>query len=108
MRERKYKHIVITHDVYCNSLHQYSLKVYINHHPYEYSFGFGLSPYTRAHDARMPKYVVQEIERLIVDAHQHNQFSFYELDRDGNKRRSEYRYHDPELFRYEIERTVKS
>ncbi len=54
----------------------------------------------RAYD-ECPKYVL----RLILaeaEKVQDHEWSFYEYDRDGNERRSDYRYHELDRFLYTI------
>lgn len=105
--KRKYTNVRVSTDVYCNSLGQYTFLVRCQDakrgYKLEYSPGFGLICWGKREMGgplaiEFPKYLYDEIERQIYVAYNENRLTIYEYDRDRNKRRKDYRYHDDELL----------
>jgi hypothetical protein len=105
-RLRAYRNIYVLRGVYVDSQCDYHFRyavIYYQHGTVfkhwirgEYSPGFGCVP-------PMPKYVEREIERQIVRWHEGEGLLFYEYDRDGCERDSEYRYYDPDEWARTVE-----
>lgn len=115
MKARKYTNVRISKDVYCNSLGQYNFLVFCQDtkrsYRLEYSPGFYLTCWSRSENSKplsieFPRYLYDEVERLIIDAYRKYELSVYEKDMDGNKRRGDYRYHSDELLALNMEALI--
>lgn len=115
MKQRKYTNIRILTDVYCSSTHHYGFTVYCHDakrgYKLDYCPSIGLTYFDkrgRPCAKSFPKYVIDEVERLIYEAYSENRLMVYEVDREGNRRRSDYRYHSDEWLALNLESLVKA
>ncbi len=103
-RERRFQNIRVSKQVYVNSMTQYSTHVYFTEagKRKHYLWGIRDSCLTTANGRldhrRVPKYVMDAIMREMLRLTTDEQLTFYEYDRDGEKRYDGLRYHEPEYF----------
>jgi hypothetical protein len=103
MRKKRFTLVSVANQVYVNSLMQYTYHAMVTKHGQrtpirvEYSPGFFIDEFNA------PQYLVRDILLEIVRKADAGQFTFYEYDRDGNKRTTELIYHDADYWQREID-----
>lgn len=106
--KRKWKFGKLSRDVWCDSMGHYHFFVTFNRRDHVIVSQDGLKVVAGrvvkveyqdggVVDYGLPKYAYNEIEEQIGFKGP-EYFTVYEKDRDGNERRTDYRYHDPERF----------
>lgn len=106
MKQRKYEVVKVIDEVYVSSSGHHFFKVVIIEVATDrrrraldtYSFGEA-EPF----DHRYPKYVIEATERAALKLLKSGKVTFYEYDRDGEKRYTDLRYHDEHNTAWMIE-----
>jgi hypothetical protein len=103
MKPRKYRNVTVYTKVNVSSSYHHWFSVGITEYKddepqrrrrFTWSFEFGLEPRS------MPQYVKREIERQVLDGIRAGSFIWYEVDRDGNERYDNLRYHSCEAVQF--------
>ncbi len=98
MKPRKYQDIRVIDEVYVSSSNHHFFRVVMKqlsgdkrlHINDDYAFGCA-EPFEHR---RYPKYVLEAVERAILELLKSDKAIFHEIDRDGEKRYEDLRYHE--------------
>lgn len=106
--KRKYESVTVSNAVYCSSSMYYYVDVVLHtsngkSRKVNYSIsvmdGIGRNGYLN-----LPRYVAEMIDVVVLDLYNNNKLTIYEYTRDGDKRYTELRYHNPTWFHYLVNR----
>lgn len=102
MARRRWLLVHVSTDVYCDSSGSYHFFARFTYRGRE-SVKVEYLPESGIADRGLPKYAIQALEDHIAFMAR-DKFTIYEMNREGNARRRDYRYHDPERFKYMLDR----
>jgi hypothetical protein len=110
MNPRKYTNVHVIDEFYCSSSGDYFAKVFWNENgqkprvtkTFHVNAGVFLGT-GRAMFWDAPAYLIKEVYGGLWWAVKTGDYQVYEYDREGNERREELRYHEPERFRALVE-----
>lgn len=108
VRKRAYQDVQVLRDVYVSSTGHYTGAVRFVRHgqrfKYDVDLSGGLTVFGRGlNEIKLPKYVMNRIRELYLEAFEHGHNQYHEYDREGNKRYEDLRYHSQEAVNWIIE-----
>lgn len=97
-----YTDIRLSKEIYISSSTDYFVKVFYQYQTLRWTrsywfAGRGLQGVNSPHVVKMPRYVIREVERQLLELLKSDRVVYHEYDRDHNKRYSDLRYHRSEI-----------
>ena len=104
MSDRAFDSIKIGTAIYCSSSYDHFIQVQVQRRGKWQQRPYWIEGATLEGMNRVPNYLYVQIERQLLKLLEDGNATFYEFDRDGNKRFTDLRYHDAEWSVRRIER----